>query len=226
MTNPQYIDNATFVGAPPGTTVTQLTPGTPGVDFTSTNASVTIPFLPGVTPIIVSVSVPNTDTNVDQITVIVTAPNGTVVVNEVSPTDTNTVTNFPVTPLPENSTVTIIIRTNNNNPPENVTVSVIACYTPSTATTLVTTGTTPPTITGTGPTIAISSTTQVTPTGTGATPPSPGSTPVSTGTTQFVTGTATGTTVSPVTTTVQITGMSRSTSTVFVYSYHPDTSMR
>ena len=167
MKNPQYIDNATFVGAPPGTTVSQLTPGTPGVDFTSTNASVIIPFLPGVTPIVVSVSVPNTDTNVNRITVIVTAPNGTVVVNEVSPNGTNKVTNFPVTPLPENSTVTIIFYTNDNSPPQNVTVSVIACYTPSTATTLVTTGTTPPTITGTGPTIAISSTTQVTPTGTG-----------------------------------------------------------
>ena len=165
MTNPQYIDNATFVGAPPNTNVSQLTPGTPGVDFTTTNASVTIPFLPDITPIVVNVSVPNTNTNIDNITVIITAPNGTVVVNEVSPNGTNTVTNFPVTPLPENSTVTIIFHTSDDKPPENVTVSVIACYTPSTAATIVTSGTTPPTITGTGSTIAISSTTQVTGTG-------------------------------------------------------------
>ena len=167
MTNPQYINNATFVGAPPSTTVSQLTPGTPGVDFTSTNASVIIPFLPGVTPIVVSVSVPNTNTNVDNITVIITAPNGTVVVNEVSPNGTNTVINFPVTPLPENSTVTIIFHTSDDKPPENVTVSVIACYTPSTATTIVATGTTPPTVTNATTTLTISSTTTGVITGTG-----------------------------------------------------------
>ena len=65
--------------------------------------------------------------------------------------------------------MTIIFHTSDDKPPENVTVSVIACYTPSTATSIVTSGTTPPTVTGTGSTIAISSTTQVTVTGTGKT---------------------------------------------------------
>ena len=61
-----------------------------------TNASVIIPFAPGITPIVVSVSVPNTNTNVDQITVVITSPNGTVLINETSPTGTNKVDQFPI----------------------------------------------------------------------------------------------------------------------------------
>src|SRR5690606_17782429 len=86
------------------------------------------------------------------------SPNGTVIVKETSPSDTNTVTKFPVEPLPENSTIIITFKTDDNNPPENVTISVIACYTPSTATTIVTSGTVPPSVTGSVPTLTISST--------------------------------------------------------------------
>ena len=112
----------------------------PGVTFTQPNASVIIRFAPGITPIIVEVSVPNTNTNVKQITVIITAPNGTIIGQPVSSSGTNNVTQLPLTPLPENSTLTITFETNDNHPPANVTISVIACYTPSTATTIVTSG--------------------------------------------------------------------------------------
>ena len=158
MDNSQYINNVTFVGAPNGTQPTNLSPGQPGVNFTSTNASIIIPFPPTITPIIVSVSVPNTNTNVNQITVIITTPNGTVVVNQVSPNGTNTVTQFPVQPLPENSTILVILHTGNEQPPENVTLSITACYTPSTATTVVSTGTVPPSVASVTPTVIISST--------------------------------------------------------------------
>ena len=167
MSNPQYINNVTITGAPPGTSPTDLNPGSPGVDFNDVNGAVIIPFTPDTTPIVTQVSVPNTNTNVDQITVVITAPNGTQIVNVVSPPGTNSVTQFPVTPLPEGSTITVTFHTNDGNPPENVTISVIACYTPSTATTITTTGTVPPTVTGSTPTITISESTTVVTTGTG-----------------------------------------------------------
>ena len=167
MSSPQYINNVTLVGAQPGSSPTDLNPGSQGVDFNDVNASVIIPFTPGTTPILTEVSIPNTNTNVDQITVVITAPNGTVIVNEISPPGTNTVTQFPLTPLPEGSTITITFQTNDNNPPENVTISVIACYTPSTATTITTSGTVPPSISGSTPTLTISESTTVTATQSG-----------------------------------------------------------
>ena len=159
MTNPQYITDVKLTGAPPGTKTSDLTPGSPGVTFEEQNPTVTIPFPSGITPIVVDISVPNTDTNVKEIRVVITAPDGTVIADLVSRTGTNKVTDLPKTPLPENSTVTITFVTNNNQPPENVTISVIACYAPSTAVTIVTSGTTPPSISGSSPTIIISSST-------------------------------------------------------------------
>ena len=159
MTNPQYITDVKLTGAPPGTKTSDLTPGSPGVTFEEQNPTVTIPFPPGITPIVVDISVPNTDTNVQQIRVVITASDGTVTVDQVSPVGRNKVTDLPKTPLPENSTVTITFVTNNNQPPENVTISVIACYAPSTAMTVVTSGTTPPSVSGSSPTVIISSST-------------------------------------------------------------------
>jgi len=167
MSNSQFINTATINGAQPSTLPSQLNPGSSGVDFIQTNGSITIPFVPSVTPIVAEVSVPNTDTNVNQIRVVITAPNGTTIVDQVSPLVTNQVKTFPLEPLPENSTITITFETNNGNPPENVTISVIACYTPSTATTIVTSGTVPPTVTGSTPTLTISSITSGVTLGTG-----------------------------------------------------------
>ena len=160
MGNPQDITNATFTGSPTSYSPSDLSPGPgqPGINFTTSGASITITFAPGVTPIVTQISVPNTNTNVNQTRVVIRAPNKTVIVDDVSPQGTpNTVTQFPLTPLPENSTVTITFTTNNNQPPQNVTISIIACYTPANATTVVTSGTTPPTITGSKPTLTISS---------------------------------------------------------------------
>ena len=167
MTSPQYINNVTLIGAPSGTSPSDISPDSTGVSFTQTNSAVIIPFPPRITPIVTEVSVPNTDTNVNQIRVVITSPTGTVIFNGTSPSGTNTVTNFPLQPLPENSTVTITFQTNNAQPPQNVTISVIACYTPSTATTIVSTGTTPPSVTGSTSTLTISSTTSGTTPGTG-----------------------------------------------------------
>ncbi|CAF3385338.1 unnamed protein product [Rotaria sp. Silwood2] len=158
MDNPQYLNNPTIVGAPSSTSSLDINPGSAGVDFTEGKPSVIIPFAPGTTPIIVTVSVPNTNTNVDKIMVTITEPTGTTIVNQVSPGNTNKVDTFPITPLPENSTMTVTFGTNNGQPPENVTLSVIACYTPATATTIVTSGTVPPSISGSTPTLTISST--------------------------------------------------------------------
>ena len=159
MTNPQYITDVKLTGAPPGTKPSDLTPGSPGVTFNEPNPTVTIPFPPGITPIVVDISGPTTNTNVKEIRVVITAPDGTVIVDLVSPPGTNKVTDLPKTPLPENSTVTITFVTDDKQPPENVTISVIACYTPSTAMTVVTSGTTPPSVSGSSPTVIISSST-------------------------------------------------------------------
>ncbi len=167
MNNSQSLSGATLTGAPTGTSPSNLNPGSPGVTFNQPNASITIPFAPGITPILVEVSIPNTNTNVNQTHVIITAPNGTIIANQVSPPGSNVVTGFPVTPLPANSTVTITFQTNNGQPPANVTISEIACYTPSSTTTIVTSGTAPPTVTGSTPTFTISSSTSVVATGTG-----------------------------------------------------------
>ena len=167
MTNPQYINDVQLTGAPPGTKPTDLTPGSPGVTFKELNPTVTIPFPPGITPIVVDISGPTTNTNVKEIRVVITAFDGTVIVDLVSPPGTNKVTDLPKTPLPENSTVTITFVTDDKQPPENVTISVVACYTPSTAMTIVTSGTTPPALTGSTPTVIISSSTTPLTTGTG-----------------------------------------------------------
>ena len=159
MTNPQYINQATFIGAPASTTVSELNPESPGVNFINNNASVIIPFTSGTTPILSSVSVPSPTTNVDSITVIVKKPDGTVLFSQTSPSGTPTVAVTYNQPLPEGSTVTIIFNTPNGAAPTDVTVSIIACYAPSTATTVVTTGTVPPTISGSTPSITITTVT-------------------------------------------------------------------
>ncbi|CAF4737058.1 unnamed protein product, partial [Rotaria sp. Silwood2] len=53
--------------------------------------------------------------------------------------------------------MTVTFGTNNGQPPENVTLSIIACYTPAAATTIVTSGAAPPSISGSTPTLTISS---------------------------------------------------------------------
>ena len=168
MTSPQYINNVILTGAPANTSSTQLNPGTPGVDFIQSNPTVTIPFPPGITPIVTEVSVPNTNTNVNQIRVVITSTsNATPLVDVTSPSGTNVVNQFLSTPLPENSTLTITLLTPNDNLPQNVTISVIACYTPSTATTVVTSGTVPPSVSSTTPSITISSVSPEVTSGTG-----------------------------------------------------------
>ena len=157
MTNPQYITDVQLIGAPSGTKPSDLNPGSPGVTFDEPNPSITIPFPPGITPIVVDISVPNDNTNVKEIRVVITTPDGKVIVNEVSPPGTNRVTDLPKVPLPENSKVTITFVTDDNKPPANVTISVIACYTPSTAVTVVTSGSTPPSVTESTTTLIISS---------------------------------------------------------------------
>lgn len=141
MTETQYIRNPVFTDASGTPTAEDLAPNSLGVDFTTTNGSISVPFGPGVTPILTQVTVPSTNTNVNQIIVTITSPSGTVLVGPITSPSGNTVTNFPVTPLPENSILTVTFNTSDGLPPQNVTLSVIACYTPSTAATVVSTGT-------------------------------------------------------------------------------------
>jgi hypothetical protein len=160
MNESQYINNVTLIGAPSSASPSQLTPGSSGVKFMALYASIRIPLLPGINLIVAQVSVASTITNVNQTRVIVTAPNGTNITDEVSPAGTNTVTQFPTEPLPENSTITITFQTNDGYPPQNVTISVIACIEPSSGTTtILTSGTVPPSVTGSSSTLIISSTT-------------------------------------------------------------------
>ncbi|CAF2982685.1 unnamed protein product, partial [Rotaria sp. Silwood2] len=53
MNNPQYTNNPIINGAPSTTSSSDINPGSDGVDFIEVNPSVTIPFAPGTTPIIV-----------------------------------------------------------------------------------------------------------------------------------------------------------------------------
>ncbi|CAF3503828.1 unnamed protein product, partial [Rotaria socialis] len=165
MTSPQYLDSPQLTDAKTGTVPSDLKPGSPGVTFTTPDAKVVIPLAPGIAPIVTEVSVPNPLTNVVEITVTFTPATSDTPVRLTSPTGTNTVDNFPITPLKEGSTITITFVTTNNQPPENVTLSVIACFVPSTATTIVSSSTAPITVSGPTPTLTISSTS----TGTGMT---------------------------------------------------------
>ncbi|CAF3552428.1 unnamed protein product, partial [Rotaria sordida] len=158
MDSPQYINNPIIIGASSLTSPSEINPGSDGVDFKEKNSSVIIPFAPGITPILASIAVPNKNTNVNNITVTITEASGKILVKQVSPGNTNKVDTFPITPLPENSKITVTFGTNNNQAPENVTISVIACYTPTTATTIVTSSSHPPTVSGSTPALAISST--------------------------------------------------------------------
>ena len=141
MTETQNIRNPFFTDASGTPTAQDLAPNGAGVDFTTTTGSISVPFGPGVTPILTNVTVPPTNTNVNQITVTITSPSGSVLVGPLTSTSGNSVTDFPVTPLPENSILRVTFGTGDNLAPQNVTLSVIACYTPSTAATVVSTGT-------------------------------------------------------------------------------------
>lgn len=131
MNNPQYIQNPIINDKSLSTPSSYINPGFPGVDFTTTNGSVVIPLAPNASPIIVEVSIPNANTNVDEITVIVKGPDGEALFTGVSPSDTNSVA-FPNTPFPEGSEIIVTFSTNDNQSPVNVTLSIFACYIPTT----------------------------------------------------------------------------------------------
>ena len=152
MNSPQDISNPIYTGQVGNPLPQDLRPQGVGVDFSTVNGSVTVPFAPGVTPIVTKVTGPLGNTNVIAIIVTVKSPNGTVLAGPITSPSGNTVTNFSVTPLPENSTLTVTFLTSDGKPPQNVTLSVIACYTPSTAATVVSTGT--PTGTPTATTVS------------------------------------------------------------------------
>ena len=141
MTESQRIREPVFTGAVGSPTGDDLTPGKDGVDFTPTApASIAVKFAPGETPIVTQVTVPPQNTNVIAITVEIISPDGTTVVKRITSTSGNTVTGFPVEPLPEGTTIKVTFETSDGQPPQNVTLSVIACFKPSTAATIVSTG--------------------------------------------------------------------------------------
>ena len=158
MKEPQFLRTPEIIGAPLGTPPSDINPGSPGVNFTTKEAIVVIPLAPGITPILTEVSIPKSVTNVVQIEVTFTPATSGTPVHLTSPKGTNTVDNFPITPLKEGSTITITFVTIGEQPPTGVTISVIGCFTPSTATTIVTSTGTPITVSGHTPTLTISST--------------------------------------------------------------------
>ena len=118
-----------FVNAVGNPSVIDLHPHTPGVDFGSTNASISFIIAPGAIAIIIEVKVPHRNTNVNQITVTTIAPDDTVTFGPSTSRSHNSVTGFPINPLPTGSTVIIALSTSNGQPPQNVTLEVTACYT-------------------------------------------------------------------------------------------------
>ena len=63
MTETQNIRNPFFTDASGTPTAQDLAPNGAGVDFTTTTGSISVPFGPGVTPILTNVTVPPTNTN-------------------------------------------------------------------------------------------------------------------------------------------------------------------
>lgn len=158
MDNPQRLSSPILDGASPTSSPSDINPDGTGVDFIVKNPVITIPLAPGASPILVEIALPKENTNVKEIRVIVTGPEGSPIFDATSPPGTNKIDEFPATPIPENSVIVIIPLSSNGQPPENVTVSVLACYTPSTGTTVVTSGSVPPSVTGTTPLFTVSST--------------------------------------------------------------------
>lgn len=150
MTNPLAIKNPVFTDAVGSPKPEDLLPTGPGVSFTTTTGSIKVTFAPDKAPILGSVTGPTKNTNVDTITVTITRPDGSLVVPPITSTSGNKVVDLPVTPLPAGSSVTLTFTTKDGLPAQNVTVSVIACITPSTAATVVSTGVTTATIVSTG----------------------------------------------------------------------------
>lgn len=171
MNDPLAIKNPVFTNAVGSPKPEDLLPTGPGVSFTSTKGSIKVTFAPDKTPIIGSVTGPTKNSNVDSIIVKIFGPDGSLVVPAITSTSGNKVVDFPVTPLPPGSTIQVEFTTKDGQRPENVTLSVIACITPSTAATVTAPGSTTATIvsTGTGTekqtTLVISTTTPGAPTG-------------------------------------------------------------
>lgn len=150
MTDPLAIKNPVFTDAVGSPKPEDLLPTGPGVSFTTPTGSIKVTFADDKTPILGSVTGPTKNTNVVSITVTITRPDGSLVVPPITSKDGNKVVDLPVTPLPAGSSVTVTPTTKDGQPAVNVTLSVIACITPSTAATVVSTGVTTATIVSTG----------------------------------------------------------------------------
>ena len=121
-----------FVNAVPGFAVVNLHPNRSGVDFQSKQAAISFFIPPDVTAIITRITVPTGSTNVNQIIVTITAPDGTVIFGPSTSTSSNTVTGFPTGPLPTGSTIIVALSNSDGQAPQKVTLEMIACYTAST----------------------------------------------------------------------------------------------
>lgn len=139
MGQPQYVLNPVFNGLYEPITP-NINPGGKGVTFLSNGGSIEIEFNPLITPIVEYVSIANkTITNVNQLSVIIIALNGSVISTLDSPVGVTVITGFPIIPLPAGSTLYFTFQTSNQMPPQNVTLSIIACFHPELTTTGVST---------------------------------------------------------------------------------------
>jgi hypothetical protein len=103
-----------------------------GVTFTSKTSLISIEIAPSITPIIEYISVPNKAiTNVNRLIVTIVGSDGSNLGTLKSELNSTIVSGFPITPLPENTTLLITFNTKDGTFPRNVTISVLACYHPS-----------------------------------------------------------------------------------------------
>ncbi len=128
MGQPQYLSQPVLNGLYEPT-IPNINPGGEGVTFLDNNASIEIEFNPSITPIVEYVSIANPSiTNVNQVSVTIIASNGSIIETLNSLVGNNFVSGFPLTPLPASSTLYITFQTSDQAPPQNVTISIIACF--------------------------------------------------------------------------------------------------
>ena len=108
-----------------------INPRGEGVNFTSTQALITIDIQPSIAPIIESVSIANKAiTNVLKLIVSLITPDGSGDMTLSSPVGDPSVIGFPAEPLPPYSTLFIIFETIDGKAPYGITLSIIGCYHP------------------------------------------------------------------------------------------------
>jgi hypothetical protein len=147
MKQPQTLEKVSVTGAGKKPTVANLQTGSDGINFVTKNEKIEIK-LPEDRPTrLTSIEVPPGKTNVNQVTVTITTPDGKIVFSGTSPKGSTVVLIPGDQEFPAGSTVTITLKTNNNQPAQSVTLNMTGCF--ESSTTVVSTASTASTPLGT-----------------------------------------------------------------------------